>query len=89
MNIKRLVYNLLKDRIRLRDNRSETVILCLVAKGLSWDTAVVIARHYKEAATIDRMWRRCQQQNPELRGQQWSKRQAKQEDVKKELGYNL
>lgn len=37
--------------------------------------------------SIRRNWQKLQQDNPELRGETWEKRQGKQSKVKEELGY--
>lgn len=89
MNIKKLVYNLLKDRFHLRNDRESLIIQVLAAKGIDYNVACFIAKYYKQAATIDRMWRQIQEQNEELRGKHWQGRQDKQIEVKKDLGYNL
>jgi hypothetical protein len=39
--------------------------------------------------TITRLSRQLQEQNPELRGKEWEKRQRKVKKVQKELGYNV
>lgn len=39
--------------------------------------------------TIMRYSRQIQEQNPELRGKEWEKRQRKIKEVQKDLGYNV
>lgn len=39
--------------------------------------------------TIMRYSRQLQEQNPELRGKEWKKRQRKIKEVQKDLGYNV
>lgn len=39
--------------------------------------------------TISRLSRQLQEQNQELRGKEWEKRQRKVKKVQKELGYNV
>lgn len=39
--------------------------------------------------TIMRYSRQLQEQNPELRGKEWEKRQRKIKEVQKDLGYNV
>jgi len=39
--------------------------------------------------TLKRLSRQLQEQNPELRGKEWEKRQRKVKKVQKELGYNV
>lgn len=40
-------------------------------------------------ATLERLWRMVQMENPELRGSEWNKRQRQVKPVKKDLGYNV
>lgn len=74
----------------LRDDKIESLVLILQEnEGLSIEDSWIVARHYTKAATIDRAWRKAQQDNPKLRGKTWVERQGKQENVKKELGYKI
>ena len=40
-----------------------------------------------DAQTITRLKRKLQMERPQFRGQRWAERQAKQEQVKQDLGY--
>jgi hypothetical protein len=40
-----------------------------------------------DAQTITRLKRKLQMDRPQFRGKRWAERQAKQEQVKKDLGY--
>jgi hypothetical protein len=42
---------------------------------------------FPSSETITRTLRKVQEENPELRGKKYNERQAKQEQVKKDLGY--
>ena len=42
-----------------------------------------------DAQTITRLKRKLQMDRPQFRGKRWAERQAKQEQVKKDLGYDV
>ena len=42
---------------------------------------------FPSSETITRLRRKCQEETPELRGKKYNERQAKQELVKRDLGY--
>ena len=71
----------------LRDNRIDLVATMLVQGGMSFEIALVIANNFTKAASIVRASCRIQQTTPELRGKEYKNRQLKQDEVKKELGY--
>jgi len=43
--------------------------------------------NFTSSESITRMRRKIQEENPSLRGEKYAKRQANQEQVKKDLGY--
>ena len=71
----------------LRDNRIDLVATMLVQGGMSFEIALVIANNFTKAASIVRASCRIQQTTPELRGKEYKNRQLRQDEVKKELGY--
>jgi hypothetical protein len=71
----------------LRDSRTSLISTMLVLEGLSGDEAVLVANNFTKAASIVRASCRIQQTTPELRGKEYQNRQLKQDEVKKELGY--
>ncbi len=73
----------------LRDSRTSLISTMLVLEGLSGDEAVLIANNFTKAASIVRASCRIQQTTPELRGKEYNKRQLKQDEIKKELGYTI
>ena len=73
----------------LRDSRTSLISTMLVLEGLSGDEAVLIANNFTKAASIVRASCRIQQTTPELRGKEYQNRQLKQDEIKKELGYNI
>lgn len=46
-------------------------------------------KKYPSIATLERLWRMVQMENPELRGSEWNKRQRQVKPVQKDLGYNV
>jgi hypothetical protein len=70
-----------------RDNRTALVSYMLWQQGMSFKDANLIAANFTKAASIVRASCRIQQTTPELRGKEYNNRQLKQDEVKKELGY--
>jgi hypothetical protein len=81
------VKQILTHNPELRDNRRHLVEYMLVQKGLSFKDAFLVAKNFTKAASIVRASCRIQQTTPELRGKEYKNRQLKQDEIKKELGY--
>ena len=81
------VKQLLTENSSLRDNRTNLVTIMLHDEGLSFKDAQVVANNFTKAASIVRASCRIQQTTPELRGKEYQNRQLKQDEIKKELGY--
>jgi hypothetical protein len=87
--MKARVKQLLEQSEYLRDGRDQILYIIARDLGLTQNQASFIVKHFKDFANADRYWRQVQQENPELRGKDWLKRQAKAIDKQKELGYNV
>ena len=70
-----------------RDNKKHLVEYMLVQEGLSFKDAFLVAENFTKAASIVRASCRIQQTTPELRGKEYKNRQLRQDEIKKELGY--
>jgi hypothetical protein len=70
-----------------RDNRTHLVAYILVLEGFTSEDAFLVAKNFTKAASIVRASCRIQQTTPELRGKEYKNRQLKQDEIKKELGY--
>ena len=81
------VKQLLTENSSLRDNRTNLVTIMLHDEGLSFKDSQVVAENFTKAASIVRASCRIQQTTPELRGKEYKNRQLKQDEIKKELGY--
>mgnify|MGYP003653498263 FL=1 len=78
---------MLTESPELRDNRTDLVAVVLMTQGLSFKEAIIVADNFTKAASIVRASCRIQQTTPELRGKEYKNRQLKQDEIKKELGY--
>ena len=74
MSIKSEVKQLLTDHPRYRDDRDFLIETYFTDKGISIFDANIIRKFFREASNVDRAWRQIQQQNPELRGQDYERR---------------
>jgi hypothetical protein len=83
------VKELLTEHKFLRDSRITLISTMLVQEGLTGEEAVLVANNFTKAASIVRASCRIQQTTPELRGKEYNKRQLKQDEIKKELGYKI
>ena len=81
------VKQLLTENSYLRDNRTDLVISILMDEGLTLDESILVAENFTKAASIVRASCRIQQTTPELRGKEYKNRQLRQDEIKKELGY--
>ena len=81
------VKQLLTENSSLRDNRTDLVAVVLMTQGLSFKEAIIVADNFTKAASIVRASCRIQQTIPELRGKEYQNRQLRQDEIKKELGY--
>ena len=81
------VKQLLTENSSLRDNRTNLVTIMLHDEGLSFKDSQVVAENFTKAASIVRASCRIQQTTPELRGKEYQNRQLRQDEIKKELGY--
>jgi hypothetical protein len=77
----------LTDNHELRDNKKALTIIMLVGEGLTYGEANLVANNFTKAASIVRASCRIQQTTPELRGKEYKNRQLRQDEIKKELGY--
>ncbi len=84
-----IVKEILTDYPEFRDNKKHLIEYMLVQKGFSFKDAFLIANNFTKAASIVRASCRIQQTTPELRGKEYQNRQLKQDEIKKELGYNI
>ena len=90
MSIENRIKKLLTDHPHLRDDRDKILATIMTEDyHLTFDQIEALARLFKPCATVDRMFRKVQRDNPELRGKDWLKRQGMAEEKKKELGYNV
>ena len=87
--MKSRVKQLLEQSEYLRDGRDQLLYIIARDLGLTQYQAVIVVKHFRDFANADRYWRQVQQENPELRGKDWLKRQGMAEDKQKELGYNV
>jgi hypothetical protein len=83
------VKQLLREDPDFRDDRALLVSYMLWQQGMSFKDANLIANNFTKAASIVRASCRIQQTTPELRGKEYNNRQLKQDEIKKELGYNI
>tara|TARA_R110000765_G_scaffold391766_1_gene484752 strand:- start:133 stop:399 length:267 start_codon:yes stop_codon:yes gene_type:complete len=81
------VKQLLTEHKFLRDDRTALVTYMLFNEGLSRYEAAIVAENFTKAASIVRASCRIQQTTPELRGKEYQNRQLRQDEIKKELGY--
>ena len=81
------VKQLLTENSSLRDNRTDLVAIMLMYKGLNFFDATLVSKNFTKAASIVRASCRIQQTTPELRGKEYKNRQLRQDEIKKELGY--
>ena len=81
------VKQLLTEHPFIRDDRSTLISTMLLKEGLTLEEAVLVGDNFAKAASIVRASCRIQQTIPELRGKEYQNRQLKQDEVKKELGY--
>lgn len=88
-NLKSKVKKYLERSEFLRNDRNQLLNIIGLEEGLTSEESLLISKHYKLFANVDRYFRLVQQQNPELRGSDWSKRQKMSEDKMRELGYNV
>ena len=81
------VKQLLTENSSLRDNRTDLVTIMIMDEGLNFFDATLVAENFTKAASIVRASCRIQQTTPELRGKEYKNRQLRQDEIKKELGY--
>ena len=81
------VKQLLKEDPDFRNDKALLVSYMLWKQGMSFKDANLIADNFTKAASIVRASCRIQQTTPELRGKEYKNRQLKQDEIKKELGY--
>jgi hypothetical protein len=94
--IKENVKQLLIEEPKLRDNDNALCFyyynkICKISYNVALIDFYLDRDVYKlpSEQTITRLSRQLQEQNPELRGKEWEKRQRKVKKVQKELGYNV
>ena len=94
--IKENVKKLLIRYEQTRDNETDLCYLYYINFcGLGKSTFLLeffVKMNIKEIPTMQtimRFSRQLQEQNPELRGKEWEKRQRKIKEVQKDLGYNV
>jgi len=89
MNITKQIKQLLTTNPEMRDNPKKLIRRALQdAYGVNVLSAMIIAEYYKNVLTITRASRKIQQDNEELRGEEWAKRKGIKADiVKAKLGY--
>lgn len=90
---------LLEQHEDLRDDKLYTVVMYwhyVDFPKLGLDSSQISALDFmkmyrkgklENQASIDRQWQKVQEDNPELRGKTWEKRQQHSRTVKKDLGY--
>ena len=91
-NVKKLLFRY----EQTRDNETDLCYLYYInICGLGKSTNLLeffVKMNIKEIPTMQtimRFSRQLQEQNPELRGKEWEKRQIKIKEVQKDLGYNV
>ena len=97
MHIKQTVIDLLNQYSEFKDNDQQLVAWFwkLEMEAHGYPSSMTTQTFFKLMAfgkltssdTITRVRRLVQEENPSLRGKKYNERQAKQEKVKKELGY--
>lgn len=93
-NIKKILK--IKENYFLKDDRQNFVWEYYkifhreVFEGSFYDFALFLnIKSIPSIATLERLWRMVQMENPELRGSEWNKRQRQVKPVQKDLGYNI
>ena len=90
MKIKDTTELLLKKHPDTRDDFNKFLrgVLYYQAPYLSKEDRLLIVKHFKTLESANRLWRKVQQDNPDLRGRTWSERQTVRTKEKRlELGY--
>lgn len=94
--IKENVKKLLVRYTQTRDNETDLCSLYYInfcgfnpSTSLSYFFFQMRLKSIPTMQTIMRYSRQLQEQNPELRGKEWEKRQRKIKEVQKDLGYNV
>lgn len=94
--IKDNIKKILEENISLRNNRQLFIWLYYETHypDIIYSTAGLFLKslwlkQLPSTATLERLWRMVQMENPELRGSEWNKRQRKVKPVQKDLGYNV
>jgi hypothetical protein len=92
LGIKEMVYDLLVRFPHLRDSDEKLCANIWYAKAARCATAMDFLQMYANgeipnSESITRCRRKIQEENESLRGELYRERQAKQEDIKEQLGY--
>ena len=92
LSIKEVVEDLLTRHPHLRDSDERLCANIWFSRTPKHSTAQDFLAMYAEgqlpsSESITRCRRKIQEENPELRGKSYSQRQAKQVDIKEQLGY--
>lgn len=74
---KQITENLLKNSVEMRDNPKLFIKFALLEMGHNIRDVDAASRLFNDIERVNRMWRKVQELNPELRGKQWEKRQKK------------
>ena len=79
------IVKVLEDYPQMRDNLIGFLVERNIKRGMTLDDAKLAADNYLVMDSDSRLWRKVQQENTNLRGPNWAKRQRKASEIRKEI----